>query len=64
MASDKKGKRFKITKKYSDEPLEPYEMDQLMDILARLIARSYADDHPELFNLDSIKKNDDQNQGS
>ena len=49
MSKERKNTRFKFTRRFSDEPISKAEWENLEDLLARLIAQAYVDDHPELF---------------
>ncbi len=49
MASCKKNNRFTFTQRFSDEPIQEADWNNIEDLLARMIAQAYVDDHPELF---------------
>jgi hypothetical protein len=49
MISKERKSRFKIRKTYSVEPMPLADRQAAERILARLVAKAYAADHPELF---------------
>jgi hypothetical protein len=53
MEINRSGKRFKIKHKYTSSKVGCLEWQNVETILARLVARAYAADHPELFYHDS-----------
>ena len=54
---EKKGK-FTVTHTVSATPLTESEYERGMEILAKLIARAYVADHPELFQIRTNSKDD------
>lgn len=46
---DRQERRMKITRKITEELVAAHDMQVAETILARLIARSFAAEHPELF---------------
>lgn len=49
MVDRQKTRRIKITRRESAEPMSVHDMQTAETILARLVARAFAVDHPELF---------------
>ena len=49
MASQRKRRQLTITCRIAAEPISPGEWEAAERLLAELIARAYAADHPELF---------------
>jgi hypothetical protein len=58
MASGKKHNRFTFKRTYSSEQMSTAEWDRFEDLLARLVAQAYANEHPELFELKPINPSD------
>ena len=52
MRSNGKNNRFTFNSKYSNKLLSEHDWCKVEDLLARLIAQAYAEDHPEQFNTD------------
>ena len=61
MRSKGKNNRFKFTQKFSDELLQKADWNKVEDLLARLIAQVYAEDHPEQFNTDTTNTKEQNN---
>lgn len=49
MAKDDQRKRFVVRQRVSSVPMSACDVQRAEAILARLVARAYAADHPELF---------------
>jgi hypothetical protein len=47
-ARPSRGNRFSFVRKPSPEPMAPGEHDALQSLIARLVARAYAAEHPKL----------------
>jgi hypothetical protein len=59
--SNKPEERFTIIEKTSETPMTKEEVDDLVKLMARMIAEMYISDHPELFrkpNMDSEEQED------
>lgn len=61
MSTDKKHTRFKFKKQFSAEPMPASEWARIEDLLARLIAEAYAEEHPEDFKI-TLDKEDYSNE--
>ena len=56
----KQHNRFKFNRVFSEEPLQKPEWSNLEDLLARLIAQAYAEEHPESFQTTNSNHSSDQ----
>lgn len=56
MAAGRARRGFTITTKVAQEPMSERDIQAIERILARLIARAYVADHPDLFGLDGDSK--------
>jgi len=62
-ATKRKGRRFTVVSKIAAEPMPVDEWRAAESLLARLVARAYAADHPELFRRPDTSDADTQNSG-
>lgn len=62
-ATKRKGRRFTVVTKIAAEPMPVEEWRAAESLLARLVARAYAADHPELFRCPSTPDEDRHSSG-
>jgi len=58
MATGKKHNRFTFKRQFSPELMSATEWARIEDLLAKLIAQAYAEEHPELFTTKSLDRGD------
>ena len=61
MSEKRKNNRFSFSQRFSEEPLQKADWNKVEDLLARLIAQAYAEDHPEEFNTDTTNTKEHNN---
>ena len=61
MSNRTQNNRFNFKRRFSEEPLPEPDWNNIEDLLARLIAQAYAEDHPEQFNINSTKTKEHNN---
>lgn len=57
-------RRFEIKKRFSSEAMSEAEWGRVGDLLARMIAEVYAEEHAELFQGVNTKEEDKETQGN
>ncbi|MCD6216385.1 hypothetical protein J7L05_00820 [bacterium] len=61
MSEKRKNNRFTYNQRFSVEPISKPDWNKVEDLLARLIAQAYAEDHPEQFSTDTTITNEQNN---
>jgi hypothetical protein len=62
-ATKRKGRRFTVVTRIAAEPMPVEEWRAAESLLARLVARAYAADHPELFRPAIARSENEQGSG-
>lgn len=63
VAAEKRRRRFPVVTKIAAEPMPMDEWQAAESLLARLVARAYAADHPELFRRPEVHSRQELSSG-